>query len=93
MTDDEINEIVSELLRERFKPFGFQRSTVESEQDFDGSPILRVTAHLKDGDVPSERLTEALYDIRSKLISRGEERFVFLNSTSPEDEVVDEDAE
>jgi hypothetical protein len=93
MTDDEINAVVSELLRERFKSFGFHGATVESQEDFDGSPIIRVTAHLKEGDVPSEKFTEALYDIRSKLIGRGEERFVFLDSMSPEDTAVDEDVE
>jgi hypothetical protein len=93
MTDDEINKIVSKLLRERFKDIGFQRSTVESEQDFDGSSILRVTAHFRKGDVPSDRLIDALHDIRSELLRKGEERFVFLNSEYPQDEVVDEDVE
>lgn len=93
MTDDEINKIVYKLLGEQFKAFGFEHSTVKTEEDFDGSSIIRVTAHLKDGDVPSEKLTEALHDIRSQLLRNGEERFVFLNSKSPEDEVVDEDVE
>jgi hypothetical protein len=93
MTDDEINKIVSRLLRQRFKDAGFQRSTVESEQDFDGSSILRVTAHFKTGDVPSDQLINALHDIRTELLSKGEERFVYLNSEYPQDEVVDEDVE
>jgi hypothetical protein len=84
---------VSKLLRERFKKFGFQHSTVVSERDFDDSPILRITAHLKNGDVPSGLLTDALHEIRSKLLMKGEERFVLFNSKSPEDEVVDEDVE
>ena len=49
MTDAEINEVVSELLRERFADLGFERSTVKSEEDFDGSSIIRVTAHFKAG--------------------------------------------
>jgi hypothetical protein len=95
MTDDEINRVVSELLRKRFADIGFERSTVESEEDFDGSYILRVTAHFKQGDVSSDRLIDALDDIRSELIRRGEERFVFLDSAFPhhQDEVVDEDLE
>jgi len=36
-------------------------------------------------------LTDALHEIRSKLINMGEERFVLLNSESPEEEMIDED--
>jgi hypothetical protein len=94
MTDDEINKIVSKLLLERFKDVDFQHSTVESEEDFDGSSILRVTAHFGNQEVPSERLINALHEIRSELLNKGEERFVFLSSVSPQDQVVvDEDVE
>jgi hypothetical protein len=95
MTDDEINGVVSELLRKRFADAGFEHSTVESEQDFDGSSILRVTAHFNNGKVPADRLIDAGHDIRSALIRRGEERFVFLDSgfLHDQDEFVDEDLE
>jgi hypothetical protein len=95
MTDGEINEVVSELLRRRFADIGFERSTVESEQDFDGSSILRVTAHFSNGEVSADRMIDARHEIRSELIKRGEERFVFLDSAFPhdQDELVDEDLE
>jgi hypothetical protein len=93
MNDKEINELVSPFLRERFKDVGFQRATVRSEQDFDGSSILRVMAYFDRPDIPSERLINAVDDIRSKLLERGEERFVFLTSKYPQDEAVDEDVE
>jgi hypothetical protein len=93
MTDDEINQIVSTLLRKRFADVGFERSTVASEEDFDGSSILRVTAHFKEGHVSSEQLIDALHEIRSELIDRGEDRFVFLDRTFPHEELVDEDEE
>lgn len=93
MTDTEINKIVSKILRERFRNLGFQRSTVQSEQDFDGSSILRVRAHLKKEDAPSDRLTDALHRIRSELIKNGEDRFVFLSTESPHEEMIDEDVE
>jgi len=91
MTDSEINKVISKILRERLTDFGFQRATVHSEQDFDGSSILRVTAHLKKLDVPSSRLTAALHEIRSALLSKNEERFVLLGSESPNDEPVEEE--
>jgi hypothetical protein len=95
MTENEINEVVSRLLRSRFADLGFERSTVESEEDFDGSSNLRVTAHFSRGPVSADRLIDASHDIRSELIRRGEERFVFLDSELPQDqgEFVDEDLE
>jgi hypothetical protein len=67
MMDDEINAVVSELLRSRFGDAGFEYSTVRSEEDFDGSSILRVTAHFNNGEVSTDRLFDALHDIRSEL--------------------------
>jgi hypothetical protein len=93
MTDSEINKIVSRLLRERLRDFGFKRSAVHSEQDFDGSSILRITAYLRKPGVPASQLTDALHEIRTKLLSKGEERFILLSSESPEEEMIDEDVE
>jgi hypothetical protein len=95
MTDDEINEVVSRLLHKHFEDLGFEYSTVESEQDFDGGSILRVTAHFENGHVPADRMIDARHSIRSELIKRGEERFVFLDGAFPhdQDEFVDEDFE
>lgn len=93
MRDEEINAVVSKLLRERFEDLGFERSTVESEEDFDGASVLRVIAHFRNRDVPSDRLINAMHDIRSALIGRGEDRFVYLSSVSPQDELLDEDLE
>jgi hypothetical protein len=94
MTDDEINAVVSELLRGRLGDAGFEYATVKSEEDFDGDSIVRVTAHFNNGRVPTARLIDAMRDIRSELIPRGEERFVLLSgkySDEHEDEDEDED--
>jgi hypothetical protein len=93
MTDSEINNVVSKILREHLKDFGFIRSTVHSEQDFDGASILRITAHCKEWNVPSSRLTDALHEIRSNLLRKGEERFVLLGSQSPNEETLEEDVD
>jgi hypothetical protein len=94
MTDDEINEVVSRLLRKQFEDLEFEYATAESEEDFDGSSIIRVKAHFKAGRVPAARLIDAGHDIRTELIRRGEERFVFLDTVIPHDrEYIDEDAE
>jgi hypothetical protein len=91
LTDAEINKIVSKFLRERFKALGFENATAKSEEDYDGSSIIRVKAHFSNGRVPSEKLVDVAHDIRSKLIDLGEERYVFLDSVYQYDEVVDED--
>lgn len=93
MTEDKISKVVSKLLRERFKDYKFVRATVLSEQDFDGSAVLRVTAHFKKRDVPSDRLIAAMHEIRTKLLSMGEGRFVFLDTKYPEKEIIEEDVE
>jgi hypothetical protein len=94
MTDDEINEVVSRLLHKQFEDLEFEYSTVESEEDFDGSSVVRVKAHFKKGHVPATRLIDAGHNIQTELIRRGEKRFVFLDSAFPNDhEFVDEDLE
>jgi hypothetical protein len=93
MTDDQISEIVCELLNHRFADIGFERSTVKSEEDFDGSSILRVIAHFKNGNLPANRLIDARHEIRSELIQRGDDRFVFLDTEYPHVELIDEDLE
>jgi hypothetical protein len=91
MTDGQINEVISELLRSRFGDAGFEYSTVRSEEDFDGASILRVKAHFNNGKVATDRLIDAVDDIRTELIARGEERFVFLNGEYPGEVDEDED--
>jgi hypothetical protein len=93
MTNDEIEKIALPLLSARFKNAGFRRTTVESEEDFDGSTVLRITAYFDADEVSSDQLIDALHDIRSALLEKGEERFVFLNSKSPRQETIDEDVE
>ena len=93
MTDSEINEVVTKVLRNRLNQFGFARSRVLSDLDFDSSPIIRVVARYENGHVPTDKLIDSLEDIRSELIERGEERFVFLDSEYPDEEEDDEETE
>jgi hypothetical protein len=95
MTDDEINEVVSRLLRKQFEDLEFEYATAESEEDYDGASIIRVKAHFRAGCVPAaKRLIDAVHEIRTELIRRGDERFVFLDTVIPYDrEFVDEDVE
>jgi hypothetical protein len=91
MTDDEINQIVSRVLHNKFPDF--EGSTVKSEIDFEGTPIIHVTARYRDPQVPSDSRVEAIHDVRAELLQSGEERFLFLLSEYPEEETVEEDLE
>ncbi len=94
MTDNEINEVVSRLLQKQFEDLAFEFSTVQSEEDFDGSSVLRVVAHFKGGHVPAKRLIDAGHNVQTELLRHDERRFVFLDSAFPNDhEFVDEDLE
>ncbi len=93
LTDDEIATVATQVLRREFKGLGFEDAVVKSEEDFDGASIIRVAAHATH-PVPVSRLTNALHEIRSQLIDRGEDRFVFLDALDPrKDTPVDEDVE
>lgn len=94
MTDGEINEVVTRVLRNRLNQFGFASSQVRSDTDFDGSSIIRVIAQYeREGRVPSDKLIDSLEDIRSELIDRGEDRFVFLDNEYPGEHEQDEETE
>ena len=94
MTDGEINDVVTSVLRNRLDQFGFAGSRVLSDTDFDGVPIIRVIAHYEKQDpVPSDKLVDSLEHIRSELIRRGEERFVFLDNEYPGEAEQDEETE
>ena len=93
MTDDQIATVATEILKRAFKELGFEDAVVRSEEDFDGASIIRVEAHATH-PVPVKRLTTALHEIRSRLIDRGEDRFVFLDALDPHGVVpIDEDVE
>ena len=91
MTNDQIKNLIMPLLREAWGQSGFSNATVESETDFDGNPIIRIVAEGVPEDISAERLLEAQHKIRSLLLERGDDRFVFLDAAYPQDEFVDEE--
>lgn len=93
MTDTEIGKLITKRLRQSFKGTDFESASVNSEEDFDGSSVIRVIARFKKEGVPAKRLADALHQIRMELLEHGEDRFVFLGTESPSDEeIVEEDA-
>jgi len=80
MNDQEIAQVVNQVLKENLADKGFERADVASETDFDGGSIIRVTAHYQEAEVPLDDTIKSLHQIRDALLSKGEERFVILQS-------------
>lgn len=87
LSDDEVARIARDVFRHTA---GSDPVEVEarSAQDFDGTPIIRVTARYRRRPVgASYRGLDPMHDIRSALLERNEERFVFLQNIY--DDVID----
>lgn len=91
MTDDHIRKLVTPLLRKMLARSGYRGATVESGTDFDGNPIVRIIASVTSEDIPAETILDAQHEIRSLLMMKGDDRFVFLDAVHPHEEFVDED--
>ena len=91
-----IRKIVSEALHEHFASRGLVNSDVSFEEDFDGEPIIRVTAHFDRRRDVGESLFDAADTIRARLIKAGDYRFVFVSHDYPgssDEKRSDEEAE
>ena len=91
MTDNDIEQIASRILRDNLGPFGFQGSDVRSEIDFDGSPVVRIKARYTDANAPTKAITKSMHEIRTALLRQGEQRFVLLEGEYLGDQQIDED--
>ena len=91
---EEVREIALPILMKRFETYGFQDAEIREEETFDGDPILRMVAHVKQ-QVPARTLIDANEDIHVSLREKGEERFVFLSTRRPAEaeQEADEDEE
>ena len=91
MLSDRDAKVLAEPLLERgFAQYGFRQVHVAAERDFDGASILRMTAEVKE-QVPARSIIDTLDAIRQALMESGDERFVFLSTSTNENDVVEED--
>ena len=91
MTNDEIQQVASEILSKNLGHFGFQGAETAPEIDFDGSSVLRIKARYTDENAPTKAITQSMHEIRSALLGQGEERFVYLEGVLLGEEHIDED--
>jgi hypothetical protein len=77
------------LLKERLDAFGFSDADVVEEIDFDGVPILRMTAEVAT-KVPASDLIAVTADIHDAIRKKGDDRYIYLSTHRPTDDEPDE---
>ncbi len=90
LSEADVKVIASSFLDERLRPYGYKHVTVEDEEDFDGSHILRMIARVGQ-HVPARQLIDTLAVIRTALLEKGEQRLVYLSTVSQDSADIGED--
>ena len=80
---EQIDEIVTPLLTEAFKSYGYKDKTIKEDEIFDGEPVIRVTADVERA-VPARELANASNRIHDALREKDEERIDFLSAPGPD---------
>ena len=93
MTMDEIKTVTVRSLKETLGSFGFERADVAAGVDHDGDNALFVTAYFASTSQPAgERpLVHAMGSLRRHLLDSGEERFPYLRSDFPDEDILADD--
>ena len=79
----EIDDIVTPLITEAFKPYGYKDKSIKEDEAFDGDPIIRVIADVAQ-PVPAEKLAGTLSRIHDALRAKDDERLVLLSAPGPQ---------
>jgi hypothetical protein len=83
LSPDEIDKIVTPLLTDDFKAFGYKDKSIKEDETFDGEPVIRVKVDVAQ-PVPAKELVQTLARIHDALREQSDERFVFLSAPGPE---------
>jgi ribosomal 50S subunit-associated protein YjgA (DUF615 family) len=95
VNNEETARIVRDVLTERLSAQSLIDTQIDFVEDFDGEPIVRVTARLKEPVHESELLFQAADEIRDRLLTQGDKRFVFVQQASSDlgrDDQADEES-
>ncbi|MDM9647042.1 hypothetical protein [Rhizobium sp. S163] len=82
LSPQEIDKIVTPLLSDDFKTFGYKDKSIKEDETYDGEPIIRVRADVEQ-PVPAKELVKTLSRIHDALRKLDDERFVFLSAPGP----------
>ena len=91
MTKEEISDVVNQVLTGHFPGSPFLSADVELDEDFDGASIIRVTAHYDDRPKTGDDLVDSIHALRSALLAKGEDRFIFLTNDIANERQVETD--
>ena len=90
--DSELRRIANDLLVRRTGAFGFESAEVVNEIDFDGAPIVVITAKYTGDPISDYLLLQTVQDeIQTAVWDQGDDRFVFIRDRYPVDESNDDD--
>ena len=78
MNDQEIRATVVEILKMMAPDAEFEGADVTFESDWDGEPVISVRARFAHAPEDPSLLLDAGHRVRSALLAKGEDRFVFL---------------
>ena len=95
VNNEETARIVRDVLTERLSAQSLIDTQIDFVEDFDGEPIVRVIARLKEPVHESELLFQAADEIRDRLSIQGDNRFVFVQQASSDldrDDQADEES-
>ncbi|MCJ2006861.1 hypothetical protein FV232_12285 [Methylobacterium sp. WL30] len=93
MTEREVENVVSSVLEHRFPGGQYKAAEVRFDTDFDGAPIIRVTARYNTRPASRAELVRTVHAIRDALIARGDDRFVFLSNDIADERQVHADVD
>jgi len=74
---------IRDVLSARLSAGNLLDAQVDFVDDFDGEPVVRITANLKEPLGESDILFQAADEIRDRLLTQGDKRFVFVQQSSP----------
>lgn len=92
LDSESVKRVALPLLQRRLAPFHFTDVDVVEEEDFDGELVLRMTANVST-KVPAQDLITVTADIHDALRKEGDERFVYLGTRRPTNDLADEPEE
>jgi hypothetical protein len=93
MRDSEILDIAKPILNARLAAQGFLGCEVKSEEDWDGHPVIVITAHLQKRSENPLDGADAQLEILDSLKDSGERRYVYLKIKTPEDDLYAEESD
>lgn len=90
LSPEQIDKLVSPVLAEGLKDYGYEGKSIKEDETFDGDPIIRLRADVRQ-PVPVEEQVRMLSRIHDLLRTENDERIVFFSAPGPSSQSSAED--